>query len=389
MKTTIKDARIIDCNGSVLEDGFIQFDETGILAISDKPLTGGTEIDGTGKTVMPGLFDCHVHIGGLYEMLLQGRLYEVETMTAIKTFVQCQELLSFGITTFRNMGTLHDCDIWVRDMINSGYIKGPRILASGTVVTITGGHCHFMGTECDTVGEALKAARAQMKKGADVIKMFGTGGVATPKSNPEATQMSEDQMRAVAEAAAEAGVITGAHCLALAGTKNAIRAGVRSIEHAYMLDQEAVELMVEKKLFYCPTLVAPIVICESTDPRGQWMKKKMIPFMQNHEKAFKLSIAAGVKIAAGTDANCPFNPISTLAKELGLYVEYGMTNMEALISATKTAAELCMVDNVVGTLEVGKLADLIILDGNPLTDIQAISRVNKTFRSGDLLYQKG
>ncbi len=196
MRIVIKNARIIDGNGGVLENGFTQFDETGILAISDKPIVGGTEIDATGKTVMPGLFDCHVHIGEMPATDVGDHFTaKNETQTAVISVTQSQEFLKFGITTIRNMGTRYDSDIWIRDMINSGYIKGPRILASGTVVTITGGHCHFMGTECDTVGEALKAARGQMKKGADVIKLFATGGIVTRGSQARclATQRRSDE----------------------------------------------------------------------------------------------------------------------------------------------------------------------------------------------------
>lgn len=214
MKKVIHNVRIIDGTGSVLERGAILFDETGIIEISEHPLKGDWELDGGRKTLLPGLIDCHVHLG---KGALGSAATEVEQGMCIT--VQLEECLKYGITTLRNMGTADDCDIKVRNLMNKGLLKGPRLIASGRGISITGGHGWQMNYECDTPEQARKAARKAIYAGADILKMFATGGMGTKGSIPNAPQLSEEQMRVICEEADRVGLLTGAHCTGIEGAK--------------------------------------------------------------------------------------------------------------------------------------------------------------------------
>lgn len=392
MSTVIKNARIIDGNGNVIENGSIEFDENGIIEVSDKSLSGQNEIDATGKTVMPGLIDCHVHLG-MMDVMNGFAVIEAdnETMTAVKSAAQCLDYLKFGITTIRSMGTKFDSDIYLRNLVDAGVAKGPRIIASGQIIAITGGHGHGIALESDTVDQALTAARKQIKKGAQMLKLMATGGVLTQGSEVGAQQLSLEQMKAVVDEARRTGRLTGAHCIGYEGTKAAVMAGVDSIEHGYMVDEPMVQLMKEHDTYLCPTIIASRAIALSDDPHptAAALRKKIAPIADGHLVALEKAVKGGVKIAAGTDCGTPWNPISRMNDELQYYIEAGMTHMEAIVSATKTAAELLKIDGMIGTLEKGKLADIIIIDGNPLEDTKALVNVERTYRSGKLVYEKG
>jgi len=392
MSVVIKNVRIIDGKGSCIENGYIKFDDREILEISETPLDAEKEIDGTGKTAMPGLIDSHVHLGMLsvpdgFDIIAKDR----EAETTAKACGQCLEFLKFGITTVRNMGTKFDADIYLRNVIEEGLTKGPRIIASGSVVAITGGHGYNIARECDTVEEALRAARTLIKNGAQVIKCMATGGVLTKGSVVGAQQLSYEQMSAIVEEAKRTGRITGAHCIGYEGTKAAILAGIDTIEHGYMLDDDLIELMAQRGTCFSPTLIASRAIAESEDTSSYAieLRKKIAPIAAAHITALEKAIKAGIPIIAGTDCGTPWNPVSRLADELEWYVKCGMTPMEALTSATNTPSKMLKIDHIVGTLEPGKMADIILLNGNPLEDIRVVADVERTYCGGRLVYEIG
>ncbi len=383
MTTVIRNALIVDGTGTLIENGSIKFGREGILAISEKELSADTVIDANNRAVIPGLIDCHVHLGMLS---LEMDINDAQSGAIIAA--QLRKCLEHGITSVRNLGTKNNCDIHVRNLINSGLLKLPRMLASGRGISITGGHGWRMNLECDTPEEALKAAREQIKMGADVIKMFATGGMGTKGSIPNATQLTETQMRIMCEEAERSSRLTAAHCTGIEGAKNAIRAGVRSIEHA-QLDKETVLMMQEHGTYYCPTIITRYNIVHSKEPEYEWLRKKASPGdLERKEKAIRLCKKHGVKICASTDAEVGgLTKIgSSLADEIGLYVQYGLTNMEAIVTATRDAAKMCRIDDETGTIEVGKDADLVLLEGNPLEDISALRSVCMTIRNGEILY---
>jgi len=313
-----------------------------------------------------------------------------EAQSGALIVAQLGRCLEHGITTVRSLGTKNNCDIHVRNLINSGSLKLPRVLASGRGISITGGHGWMMNHECDTPAEALKAAREQIKIGADVIKLFATGGMATKGSIPNAPQLTEEQMRLVCKEAEKTNRLTAAHCTGLEGAKNAIRAGVRSIEHVQQ-DEESTLIMREHGAYYCPTIITRYNIIHTKDPKYEWLRKKADPGdLERKERAIRLCKKHGVAICASTDAaDGGLTRIgSSLADEIGLYVRYGLTNMEALATATRNGAEMCRIDGETGTLEAGKNADIVLLDANPLEDISALKSVYMTIRKGEILYRR-
>ena len=246
MTTVMRNALIVDGTGTLIENGSVKFSRDGIWDISEKELSSDTIIDASNRAVIPGLIDCHVHLG-----MLSLEMDVNDAQSGAVIVAQLRKCLEHGITSVRNLGTRNNCDIHVRNLINSGFLKLPRMLASGCGISITDGHVWRMNHECDTPEEALKAAREQIKIGADVIKMFATGGMGTKGSIPNATQLTETQMRVVCEEAERSNRLTAAHCTGLEGAKNAIRAGVRSIEHA-QLDEETVLMMRERGAYLLP-----------------------------------------------------------------------------------------------------------------------------------------
>ncbi len=391
MKRAIVHARILKETGQVTENGYIVFDESGILELGEGEYRGAAPdelIDGEGKTLMPGLIDCHVHLG------YGGMSPDTpEIEQGISIALQAKEFLKYGITTVRSMGTKDDGDIKMRNLIASGYLDGPRIIASGRGISITGGHGWPMNYECDTPDEAKKAARKAIHAGADILKMFATGGMATKGSIPNAPQLSEEQMRAVCQEAERTGLLTGAHCTGIEGAQRAIRAGVRSIEHIPM-DEETAQMMKEHGCYYCPTIVTRYNIIHSTEPEYEHMRKKASPQdLEKKKRAIELCLKYQIPICASTDAvgSLKNNGLTkmgeSLITELKIYHEYGLTNLQAIQSATSTAAEMLRLDQETGRLQEGLQADLILVDGKPDENLDALKNVSMTIRGGRILYK--
>ena len=256
-------------------------------------------------------------------------------------------------------------------------IAGPKIKAAGRVITMTGGHGYFIGREADGVDGVRKATRAEIKAGAHFIKAMATGGVLTPGVDPTQTAFQIEELEAVAQEAHKAGRRTACHAIGNAGIKNALRAGIDSIEHGFYLDDEAIELFLKNGAFLVPTLIAVEQIVKNGEARGipDWVVRKAAAEGEHHQASFKAAVKSGMKIAAGTDAGTPFNPHGDLNLELALMVEYGLDPMQALVAATRNAAENLAILDSVGTIEVGKIADLMMVRGDPLQDITAMQQV--------------
>ena len=392
MSTVIENIRIITGNGDVIERGSFKYEGDTIVEIGLGKLSGDHYLDGTGKTMIPGLFDCHVHLG--MEVPEHGKEANPanETEMGVRIMQQCMAFPRYGVTCVRNMATDQDGDLMARDVLEREQYPAVRILASGGAISITGGHGD-LAEGFDSAMEVLAETRRKIKKNMDVIKFVVTGGMGTKASKPGSVQYSVEELRPAVEEAKICGKITGAHCTSLQGARNAILAGVRSIEHA-QLDEEAVALMVKRQgqgdeIFYCPTLIARYSILHNTNPEFAWLKAKAKPEdMERKMNAVRLCHENGIPVCASTDTNAPFVHIGDVLDEIALYNECGLTEMEAIQTATKNAARLCMLDQITGTLEVGKRADFVILSGNPLSDIRNLKLVEMTCRDGKMLYQK-
>lgn len=341
-----------------------------------------------GKVVMPGLINSHVHItmepvGDPFSLLMSESLAK----TALRGVANLKKHLLAGTTYFRDLGAPGGVDLALRDSVNEGLIQGPEFLASCKVVTMTGGHGWPMGREADGPNETMKAAREQLKAGADVIKIMATGGVMTEGVEPGSPQLSMEEMKAAVTEAHKAGKKTASHAQGTEGIKNAILAGIDSIEHGIFLDDETIELMIEKGVYLVPTLVAPYFIVEygveAGVPKQAVDKSEMV--MGSHMESFRKAHEAGVKIAMGTDAGTPFNFHHAAPHELKLMMDCGMTAMEALVSSTKISAELLGIDEEYGTLEAGKFADFLVLDENPLDNMDTLLDINSVYKFGELV----
>ena len=391
MKTLIRNVKLFDGTAVAAKPMDVLFDETGILAVAEtgaEAPAADTVVDGSGKTLTPGLIDGHVHLGANgMTAPSDPRSY---TEAGARIAHQMQDIRRYGITTVRNCGTGGNADLFVRDMIRSGEIDGGRIVGCGKGICITGGHGWSMGIETDTVDETRKAARLQLREGADFVKLMATGGMGTKGSVPNAPQLTEAQMRAAVEEAASVGKFTAAHCTGLAGAMNAIRAGVHIIEHA-QLDEPTAEAMAKSGAAWCPTIVTRYRILHTTDPNYQWMRKKADPGdLVRKQKALMLCKQYGIPVIAGTDAG-PNRMVplgDSLWTELGIYQEYGMTASEVLHSCTAGAAKVLRIDEVTGAVRPGLAADLALFEGDLTADITAVDTVCRVWQNGVQKYVK-
>lgn len=384
MKTLYKNCTLIDGTGNEPINNSFTVEDGRIIEIGDN-LKADKEIDLDGKYIMPGLINSHVHItmepiGDPFVLIMN----ESDAKAAIRGVKNLKKQLKSGTTYFRDLGASNGVDIDLRNAVNEGLIEGAEFKCAGSVVTMTGGHGWPIGREADGVDETRKAAREQLKKGSDLVKIMATGGVMTTGVEPGSPQLSMEEMKAAVEEAHKAGKKTASHAQGTQGIKNAILAGIDSIEHGLILDEEAVDMMYENNTYLVPTLVAPYVIVEKGVEAG--IKKdsyeKAVSIMESHIKSFKMSYEKGVKIAMGTDAGTPFNTHDMAWMELKLMIEYGMKPMDAIVSSTRNSAELLDILDDYGTIEKGKFADFLILDENPLENIETLSKINTVYKKG-------
>lgn len=376
MSTAFFNGRVFVGNGKVIEESTVIVEDDRITEVSENSVSLGDDvnkIDLAGGVLMPGLIDCHVHltVDGSPDPMAKVMAQSIpeNTLTAADN---ARQTVMAGITTVRDLGAANGVDLAIRDAVKSGQIVGPRIIASGAVICMTGGHgWQLGGREADGPDEVRKAAREQIKAGADVIKLMATGGVMTPGVEPGSAQFTEEELRAGIEEAHKAGRKTATHAQGAQGILNALRAGIDSVEHGIFMTDEIVALMLSRGTAFIPTISALFHILRGGRKGGvpEFVMVKTEGVKEDHEKSIVLAMKAGVKIAMGTDAGTPFNLHGNNAWELGLLVELGFSPMEALCAATGVAAEVVGLDDSLGTVEKGKLADLIVVDGDPLNDV--------------------
>jgi imidazolonepropionase-like amidohydrolase len=396
MGCILQNARIVEGTGEVLDDRFVVIDGGKIREIgraSDLPATPAFPVvELAGQTVMPGVIDCHVHlsIDGDADPVAQ-IVGDGDADSAFRMARNAYETLASGITTVRDLGAKNHVDFSFRKAAELGLLpRIPRLVLSGKPVTMTGGHLWQVGRQADGVDDVRKGAREQLRGGADCVKLMATGGILTDGNEISAPQLEEDELRAAIEEAEKAGKISSAHAHGATGVKNAVRAGVTSVEHAYFLDHEGIELMIEKGTYLVPTSAAVRLVVKHGKGGGI-----PCPVVAKAASAFDSHIAscrdawkAGVKLAMGTDAGTPYNRHGENMQELEAMVDIGLSPMQAIVMATRSAAELLRMDHLVGTVEVGKEADLLVLDGDPLDDITMLqdrARLRRVYQAGDLV----
>jgi imidazolonepropionase-like amidohydrolase len=373
----LTNAKLIDGTGNVFENAWVMVREERIEDVGDGHFLNNYQnymvIDCARKTVLPGLIDCHVHISTSGDDPQKEAKLKKKEMRILQAVNSCKETLFSGITTFRDQGSFECIDICLREAIENRFIIGPRIVCSGRAICTTGGHGWTLGArEADGIDEIRKAVREQLKAGADNIKIMASGGVATEGVEPIHVQFSLDELRTAVEEARKAGKTISAHSHPAQSIKDCINAGINSIQHGIYADDEAIEMMVERKSYLTPTLMAPRQAFENPDKAPEWLVKKVRAVVPVHHQSAAKAYRAGVKIAMGSDAGAPMVFHGKNLRELREFVEIGMTPHEAILSATKNAAELLGLQDSIGSIQKGKIADIVIIEGNPLENISVL-----------------
>ncbi len=392
MTIAIHHTCLIDGTGAVLDRATIVIRGSRIVAVgSNRDIAipkGASRIDGRGLTVIPGLIDCHVHLclGGEPDVVATVES-EDPSYTLLKATQHAKATIESGVTTVRDVGCRDHSIFTLKRAIEAGLVPGPRIVGAGRAICMVGGHARFIGQEVEGAEQARQAVEAQLAAGAEVIKVVASGGVLTPGTSPDQAQMTVEELSAAVDAARHAETKVAAHAHGASGMKNAIHAGVHSIEHATLLDDEAGELMKKHGIYMVPTLSALATTAARRSgcgiPESALEKAKSIT--KRHQESFKKAYRRGIPIAMGTDAGTPFNYHGDNVQELDRMIALGMSSMEAIIVSTSAAARLVGIQNFVGTLTKGMHADLVVFEGDLVRRIDRLrdrSRILGVMQAG-------
>ena len=367
------------------KDQLITIEDDKITSIEDYHKTENEVIEV--NTITPGFFNGHVDI--LYPVGFDSKK-EFSLMEKI-FYAQkhCKEYLQSGVTFIRVVGTEENYDLQIKEAIQNDVIQGPHMYCAGKMICMTGGHGWQEGIEADGKDACLKAVRTQLKTGVDLIKMMATGGVMTKGVEPGNAQFSIDEMKIMVEEAHKAGRKTATHAQGLQGIKNALYAGVDSIEHGCFLDDECLELMKQQNTFLVPTLCAPQCIIDKGVENGvaKYAVDKTLKVKDAHVKSVKKAYDKGIQIALGTDAGTPFNYHNNTAYEMELLARLNIPNIDILKIATINSARCVGVEKDYGSIEVGKQADLVCLNENPLENISNVRKINRVIQSGKIVVE--
>jgi imidazolonepropionase-like amidohydrolase len=394
-RTVFRGARVFDGTGAAPSDGDVVVENGRIVAIGSG-LDGDEAVDLAGRTILPGFFDCHVHVTVSDVDLWK----EVQRPFSRQFYEAGRNLLATlrtGITSIRDAG---GADLGIKAAVEEGIIPGPRMQISLIMLTQTGGHgddwypsgalVPFMIAHpgrpsglVDGPDEVRRKVREIIRMGADVIKVATSGGVLSPRDDPRHAHFRPIELETIVEEATAAGIFVMAHAQGADGIKNAVRAGIRSIDHGIYLDDEAIELMKGKGTWFVPTLVAPQGVIDAADagvPLPPVIVDKARAVIEIHRAAFRHAVEAGVRIAMGTDSGV--TPHGRNLRELTLMVAGGMSPAAALEATTRSAAQLLGVERDLGTIEKGKLADLVVVAGDPLEVATLPDRIESVWKAG-------
>lgn len=388
MPVAYRAARVIDgVSDGALEDAAVVVEDGRISSVgSAAEVPTDMEVVELGDiTLLPGLIDAHVHLVWSASADPQAVVEsESRVLTTLRAAANALRQLEAGVTTVRDVGSTEGLAIDIGRAVEGEIVSGSRVIAAGRAIAMTGGHGWFLGREADGPEAVRRAAREEMKAGAGCIKLMASGGVYGHAEEPGSPQLSVEEMRAGVQEAHKAGKKVAAHAYSVEAINNALDAGVDSIEHGSFIDRETAERMRELGCYLVPTMSVYAAMSEKGPELGapDYIQRKTAEVLDRSREACRLALEVGVSVVAGTDCGAPGHPHGTLAEELKLIVESGATPMQAIRSGTSRAAELLGLADETGSLEPGKRADLVVLDGDPLEDIGALEQVHSVIRAG-------
>ena len=406
MRTVLKAARLIDGTGAEpVADAALVVENGKIVSVGSRetlPPDPGRETDVVetpGGTILPGFIEMHSHIHCSAESDAYRHVTtESDEVLLMRAVQAVRAALTSGVTTMRDLGSKNQVAFPVRQAIEDGIIPGPRLLVAGTPITTTGGHCNMFGTEADTASEVVQAIRSQFKLGADWIKIMSTGGGFTPGTNIRAPQYPAETLRDAVVDAERLGLQVAAHCHATAGVRNCVEAGVHNLIHCtwlsedpaegYDYDPDIADTIAEKGLFVDPTL-ALVRLNNLRDPE----RARARAAERDPDRRFEIlrdMWDRGVKFVTGMDSgmtNARFDDFAYIPEVMVDSLD--ISPMEAIVCSTKTSAECLGILEETGTLEPGKDADVVVVQGDPLADIRALHSVDTILKRGSLVNRNG
>ena len=402
MRTLFAGGRVFDGTGAAPAAADVAVEDGRIVEVGTG-LDGDEHVDVSGRTLLPGLIDAHVHV-----MIAHVDLWRlVQTPFSYRFYQAIHNLeatLRIGITTVRDAG---GADLGLKQALEHGLIAGPRVQLSISMLSQTGGHGDgWMPSGnriqllprhpglplaiCDGVDEVRRTVREMVRAGAEVIKCATTGGVMSNRDKPEHSGFSPEELDALVGEARALGVEVMAHAQGTPGIKNALRAGIRSIEHGIYLDDEAIELMLDRGAWLVPTLMAAVGVVKASEAGiaiPEESLRKALEVIEAHRDSFRRAVHAGVKVAMGTDSGV--TPHGDNLEELQLMAENGMAPEQVLVATTSAAAELMGLGDELGTIEPGKRADLVVVDGDPYELATLKGRIAAVYQDGRLVATAG
>lgn len=392
--TVVRGARIYDGHGrDPVNDGVLVAQDGRVMYVGPVEGARGFEahpraIDAEGRALIPGLIDAHVHLCFDGSPDFAG---DAEVMTPQGARARCAEALGraleAGITTVRDLGGVFGAPIEAARAQAAGGLRGARCLTAGEVLTVPGGHAHFIGREITSTDDMVKAVRGLHEAGAHLVKVIATGGVLTPGIGAQQSAFPQDQLDAGVAEAHRLGMRVAAHAIGEEGIAAAVRAGVDSIEHGCFLTDPIIGAMIGNPTWLVATLSAPDRISRGGPGVPEYARKKSAEVQTQHRASFKRASDAGARIASGTDAGTPYNPHGMLSYELRLMHDSGMPLDRVLTAATRDAAQLLGLGDV-GVLEPDAWADFLLLDGDPLADVGAYERVALVAQAGRVVVDR-
>ena len=375
-----------------VENSYMMVDEgkikkVGLMAELQEEQKRGA-VDLTGKTVMPGMFNCHIHALSTPIAAPESLNGETSGMFALRGLAHLQQHLKSGVTFVRDMNGRKLAEVDLKKAVNLGLFAAPDYYIARQCLCMTGGHGCYTGRECDGPVDCMKAAREQIKGGADFVKIMATGGIMSEGMRADSSQLSLEEMAAAINEAHKAGLKTATHAHGTSGIKNAVLAGIDSVEHGSYLDDECIDLMCERGTALVPTVATDYFLFKYGLERGvaQYKLDKAKAAQESLYNGLTKAWKAGILIGTGTDAGTPYNYHWGSYMEFVLFVEdLGFDPMDTLVAGTINSAKIVGVDSWNGSITEGKQADFIVLNENPVQNIRTLGDVQQVYKKGQLV----